>query len=107
MKAIKETNTGTNRKEDLVLSMAKFFNDYSPIKNHIDKNSSFDELMFETFGKEHKFVRGAMNNKAMKVWTLINEGEENFVMEGYHFVNRLGYFITKSDIPAKKVTGAQ
>lgn len=65
--------------------------EYRPVLNHFDPNASFDGLMFET---EYEFVRE--NVLANKVWTYL-EGDkgEPLLVSGYHFVNRLGYFVTE------------
>ena len=68
-----------------------FVETYRPIQNHIDTNASFDGMMFETFGDERDFVREQDPNT---IWTLIEEDGDLFVSAGWHFVNRLGYFIT-------------
>jgi len=35
------------------------------------------------------------NCDADKIWTLITEGENMYIIEGFHFVDRMGYFITE------------
>lgn len=66
---------------------------YKPIKNHLDDNASGDGDMFETFGAELEFVR-AQDPRC--IWTLV-EGDDGglYIESGYHFVNRLNYFITE------------
>ena len=67
---------------------------YRPIKNHLAPNSSRRGDMFETFGKELKFVH---QQHCDKVWTWIEGSDDNktYIVSGYHHVNRLGYFICK------------
>jgi len=66
---------------------------YKPISNHIDKGND----KFETYGEELEFVRTINSTEPNRVWTLI-EGDSGklWIVNGYHFVNRLNYFITKN-----------
>ncbi len=50
--------------------------------------------MFETYGAEVEFVKSQPSNK---IWTLEDAGDGPFIMSGWHFVNRIGYYI--SEIP--------
>jgi hypothetical protein len=65
---------------------------YKPIKNHFSKDP--DETMFETYGEEVEFVTKADNKY---IWTWIQGDMSDLVVAGYHYVNRLGYYI--SSIP--------
>ena len=57
-----------------------------------DNEDDSGDLLFETYGDAITELK-KYDNKF--VWTLIEEDGEQFVIEGYHLVNRLGYFITK------------
>ena len=61
---------------------------YKPIK---------DCYMFETYGVEVAFVK---EQNPLTIWTLEDAGEGEFIMNGWHFVNRIGYYIT--EIPFKE-----
>lgn len=69
---------------------------YRPIMNPLFKNpeeAPFNGAMFETFGQELDYVRNA-NKK--HVWTYMSgDNGEDLIVAGFHFVNRLGYFITE------------
>jgi hypothetical protein len=66
---------------------------YKPIPNHIDKGND----KFETYGEELEFVRTINSTEPNRVWTLIEGDSGNlWIVNGYHFVNRLNYFITKN-----------
>lgn len=76
--------------------------EFKPITNHLDDNASFqnedDEgIMFETYGDELDFVK-QQNPKC--VWTY-HHGENNstYIVNGFGFVNRLGYFVTEVPCP--------
>ena len=64
---------------------------YRPVSNPLAESAPFDGLMFETFGPELAHVRDTPSDR---VWTLV-EGDDDtlYVLSGFHFVNRLGYFI--------------
>jgi len=72
---------------------------YKPISNHLDKNASWDGIMFETYGEELEFV---LAQKPELVWTYCDPVDEDdddenstpIIMSGYHLTNRIGYFIT-------------
>lgn len=65
---------------------------YKPMKNHITKN---DDDKFETYGEELEFVRSILKTEPNRVWTLIEGDQGLWITNGYHFVNRLNYFITE------------
>ena len=69
---------------------------YKPIPNHFSKH----EDMFETYGEELEFVR---SQKDKHIWTLV-EGDSGdlYIVDGYHFVNRLNYFITELPYEGKE-----
>ena len=70
---------------------------YKPIQNHIDTNASFDGAMFETYGDEVAFVK---EQDGSYIWTY-GDGDDggSYVWNGWHFVNRIGYFITEVPCP--------
>jgi len=75
------------------ITFEEFVEQYKPIENHLDKNASYDGLMFETYGEELKHVK---NQEDYKIWTLVNcDDELDFIIPGFNFVNRIGYFITE------------
>lgn len=65
---------------------------YKPITNHLDINSSFDGLMFETYGEEVEFVKTQDPNK---IWMYGDGDNGSYIWSGWGFVNRIGYFITE------------
>jgi hypothetical protein len=66
---------------------------FKPITNHLDANASWDGIMFETYGDELEFVRSHPNEN---IWTYMDGDEAGTIIcAGYHFVNRIGYFITE------------
>lgn len=67
-------------------------NKYKPIKNpFVGCEAPFNGLMFETFGEEKEEVRKEGRNP-YTIWTLL---DDDTIIPGWHFVNRLGYFVTE------------
>jgi hypothetical protein len=76
--------------------------EFKPITNHIDPHASFDDengggIMFETYGEELEFVK---KQDPRCVWTY-GDGDDGggYIWNGYHYINRLGYFITEVPCP--------
>ncbi len=80
----------------------EWFNTYKPIPNHLDKNASFqtDEgigYMFETYGEEVEFVK---TQDPACIW-MYGDGDDggSYIWNGWHIVNRIGYFVTEVPCP--------
>lgn len=74
---------------------------FKPTKNYINKFASFNwgkgfGTLFETYGEEYAFV---LTQDASKVWTLCSGDDGDHIVNGHHYVNRQGYFITKHPVP--------
>lgn len=76
--------------------------DFKPIKNHLDDNASFQDengegIMFETYGDDVAFVK---SQDPAKIWTY-GDGDDggSYIWSGWHFINRIGYFITEVPCP--------
>ena len=71
---------------------------YKPIPNNIVEDSSFDGTMFETYGDEVAFVKKA---DPSYIW-MYGDGDDGgtYIWNGWHIVNRIGYFITEVPCPA-------
>ena len=61
---------------------------YKPIKNNLRK---YDDIAFETYGEEVEFVQKANNNH---IWTEVDGDSGTYIIAGYHYVNRIQYYIT-------------
>ncbi len=68
----------------------KFEEQFRPIKNHFSKTS--DDVMFETYGQEVEFVQ---KQDPRYVWTYVQGDLSMLLVSGYHYVNRLGYYVTE------------
>jgi len=84
------------------LSFDEWVDQFKPIQNEFDSNASFNGLMFETFGIENEFVLKIGLKEIGRIWTLVDgDGGKMFIVEGYAFVNRIGYFVTERSIESK------
>ena len=66
----------------------QWIQDYRPITD-----SNGDPTMFETYGKDLETVLGT---HPRYVWTYLEGDRGSVITEGYHLVNRLGYYITEN-----------
>ena len=75
------------------------------IPNNYDEYSSFDGLMFETYGDEVEFVKSQSPDK---IW-MYGEGDDGglYIWSGWGFVNRIGYFISQNPVPANTIIQIQ
>jgi len=68
---------------------------YQPLKNHIDNDGFWENDKFETYGEELDYVRSVYDTEPARVWTLVEGHDGNlYIVNGYHLVNRLNYFVT-------------
>ena len=88
---------GVTMPDFIEMDLDEWFDKYKPIKNHIDETSSFDGHMFETYGEEVEFVKA---QEQSRIWTY-GDGDdgEGHIWSGWHFINRIGYFITEVPFP--------
>jgi hypothetical protein len=69
---------------------------YCPIQNHITKDG---DDKFETYGEELDYVRSIADTEPRRVWTLVDGDDGNlYIVNGYHLVNRVNYFITEKPL---------
>lgn len=75
------------------------------IPNNYDEYSSFDGLMFETYGDEVEFVKSQSPDK---IW-MYGEGDDGglYIWSGWGFVNRIGYFVSEKPVPANTIIQIQ
>jgi len=75
------------------ISFDKFVKKYEPLKNNINPDDCYGGYSFETYGEELKHVQCFLNKN---IWTLVDTDDElQFIISGFHIVNRSKYFITK------------
>lgn len=64
---------------------------YRPVTNHLTQ-APYGGTMFETFGEEFDHV---FAQDRSKIWTLMDTDAGLYVANGFHIVNRIGYFVTE------------
>jgi hypothetical protein len=71
--------------------------EFQPIENHLSDDAGLGGLLFETYGEEVLYVVGVSNAREpnLYVWTYIDGDDGTVVVDGYHYVNRIGYLVTK------------
>jgi hypothetical protein len=80
----------------------EFDSTYTLLPNHLNPNASWAYgndagCLFETYGEELQFVR---SQNPATIWTLVDGDDGNqFIVSGYHFVNRIGYLISIMPVP--------
>jgi hypothetical protein len=70
----------------------EWFDTYKPIKNEITQWKSEFLTTFETYGDELAFVQSQPENN---IWTELDGDEGVYIVSGFHFVNRIQYYITE------------
>lgn len=74
------------------LTEDEFFEIYQPITNPIDTGCGFMGCMFETYGEALAHVQAQQQNR---IWTVVDGENWQWIINGYHLVNRYGYLVTK------------
>jgi hypothetical protein len=74
-----------------------FDRQYPLLKNHLNPDAGWvygegPGCLFETYGDELEFVR---HQDPATVWTLVDGDDgDQYLLSGFHFVNRIGYLIS-------------
>lgn len=71
----------------------EWYEKYKPIKNHLARDEDRD--YFETYDLELGYVLGIADTNPSRVWTYVDGDGGTYVVDGYHLVNRIYYFITE------------
>ena len=85
----------------LEISEDEFDARYPLVPNHLNPNASWGfadsgGCLFETYGEELAFVR---QQDPRYVWTFVDGDDDQYVVSGMHFVNRIGYLISTVPVP--------
>jgi hypothetical protein len=67
-----------------------WFETFKPITNSIRNNKDYP---FETYGEEFDVVKQADEKH---IWTEVDGDEGCYIVAGFHFVNRIQYYITEN-----------
>lgn len=79
------------------LTWEEFDNQFKVMSNHLSKDENLQ--MFETYDDELEYVKTIPDNR---VWTYVDTDGGSATYNGFHYVNRIGYFIT--ELPAEDDT---
>ena len=71
-----------------MMKFEDWWDQYQPLDNQFQSRANYFVKMFETYGEELEFVQG---QPVEMVWTELDDGT---IVNGYHIVNRMGYYIT-------------
>ena len=84
------------------ISEDQFHDQYPLLTNHLNPHAAWGfggapGCLFETYGQELEFVR---QQDPRTVWTLVDgENGDTYLLNGVHFVNRLGYLVSTVPVP--------
>ena len=67
---------------------------YRPVSNLLREDAPFDGRLFEQYFEEVKTVCEWVQRWPSNVWTLIEVDGREYIVSGWHHVNRMGYFLT-------------
>lgn len=63
------------------------------IEKFCPEEQSPDNFLFETYGEDYDKVTKTDPNH---IWTLLDCDGKMYIVPGWHYVNRMNYFITKN-----------
>jgi hypothetical protein len=69
---------------------------YQPINNTISKYPDDTLITFETYGDEYEAVKKAHDINPKTIWTEVDGDMGTYIVAGWHFVNRIHYYITEN-----------
>jgi hypothetical protein len=72
------------------MTYEEWFDTYKPILNKVTNYPSDTQYAFETFGDEVDFV---LTHDEKFVWTEVDGDEGVYIINGFHYVNRIQYYI--------------
>jgi len=75
------------------MDFEEWYEKYKPIKNHLARGENRD--YFETYDLELGYVLGIADTQPKRVWTYVDGDGGTYVVDGYHLVNRIYYYITE------------
>ncbi len=84
------------------LTEEQFDEQFPLLTNHLNRHASWaygegGGCLFETYGEELAFVR---QQDPRTIWTLVDaDGDDQAVISGFHFVNRVGYLVSQVPVP--------
>ena len=95
--------------DEIIEDSDEFYEKYKPVFNHIEEPTYKEgetakegdtigyPMYFETYGPYLEYVKKQAPNL---IWTLLDDGEKAYIVQGYRFVNRMNYLI--ASVPYKE-----
>lgn len=86
----------------ITLTEDEFDSQFPLIENHLNPHATWAfgdgrGCLFETYGEEFDFVR---RQDPARIWTIIDGDDGDWhIVSGLHFVNRVGYLVSRKPIP--------
>jgi hypothetical protein len=78
-----------------VMTVSEWEDIFQPIENPFEK----DRYAFETYGQDLEFVRKHMPEF---IWTEMDGDSGVYIVNGYHLVNRIQYYVCKTPMTLDK-----
>jgi len=84
------------------LTEDEFDEQYPLVANHLNPNATWGFVdgkgcLFETYGEELEFIKRQDDGR---IWTILDGDDgDMYVASGFHFVNRVGYLLSRDPIP--------
>jgi hypothetical protein len=69
---------------------------FKPINNTVSKYPDDSLIHFETYGEEYDAVQKAHEANPNTIWTEVDGDSGTYIVAGWHFVNRIHYYITEN-----------
>lgn len=83
--------------KQIIMTWDDFAEKYKPIQNTVTNRDEFNGWLFETYGEDNLHIGKLTKESPNNVWTLLDVDGDLVIVSGWHYVNRLGYFV--SEIP--------
>lgn len=80
------------------MSFESWCEGYQPVENPNGRAFGFDDTsyMFETYGRDLAEVERVRRVDDALIWTIVETECGDVLVEGFHTVNRVGYFIASA-----------
>lgn len=66
---------------------------FAPKSHPLSDTAAYDNCLIDDYEKPE--IQAYLNRfPAANIWTMIAEGEDTYMLSGYHFVNRMGFIVT-------------
>lgn len=98
-----EKKPRARRRDSFEVWWDKYVPTGTPTEGSGGPNMDDEQRMFETYGKDLDTIYKAYEEKPEHVWTLVECEGKMYISAGYHWVNRMGYYLTEKPWTAKNL----